>query len=106
MLLHKQESIRDVTYLNTEHLGTAEYDRRIVFDVYCENERGDNFLVEMQRGEQQFFKDRSVFYCTFPIREQAVRGREWNYELKRAYTVGILKFCIDSTDGPYFRRKT
>ena len=102
-LLHKQERIKDVTYLNTEHLGSAEYDRRAVFDVYCENERGEKFLVEMQRGEQQFFKDRSVFYSTFPIREQAVRGREWNYELKRVYTVGILNFCIDNTDGPYIR---
>ena len=51
-----------------------EYDRRAVFDVYCENEKGEKFLVEMQRGEQQFFKDRSVYYATFPIREQSQRG--------------------------------
>ena len=68
-LLFKEEVIKDVTYLNAEHLGTQEYDRRAVFDVYCENEKGEKFLVEMQRGEQQFFKDRSVFYSTFPIRE-------------------------------------
>ena len=61
-LLFKEEVIKDVTYLNAEHLGTQEYDRRAVFDVYCENEKGEKFLVEMQRGEQQFFKDRSVFY--------------------------------------------
>ena len=35
----------------------------------------------MQKAEQQFFKDRSVFYATFPIREQAKRG-DWNYRLK------------------------
>ena len=73
-LLFREEVIKDVTYLNAEHLGTQEYDRRAVFDVYCENEKGERFLVEMQRGEQQFFKDRSVFYSTFPIREQAKRG--------------------------------
>lgn len=43
----KDESIRDVTYLNTEQLGMQEYDRRAVFDVYCENEKGEKFLVEM-----------------------------------------------------------
>ena len=92
-LLFKEEVIKDVTYLNAEHLGTQEYDRRAVFDVYCENEKGEKFLVEMQRGEQQFFKDRSVFYSTFPIREQAKRG-EWDYELKAVYVVGILNsFC-------------
>lgn len=76
-LLFKEETVKDVTYMNTEHLGTQEYDRRAVFDIYCENEKGKKILVEMQKGEQQFFKDRSVFYSTFPIREQAKRG-EWN----------------------------
>lgn len=72
-LLFKEETVKDVTYLNAEHLDTQEYDRRAVFDVYCENEKGEKFLVEMQRGEQQFFKDRSVYYATFPIREQSQR---------------------------------
>ena len=93
-LLQGREEIRDITYLNTEHLGTQEYDRRAVFDVYCVNERGEHFLVEMQKGEQQFFKDRSIFYSTFAIREQAPRG-EWNYGLKGIYTIGILNFCFD-----------
>ncbi|WP_239060714.1 Rpn family recombination-promoting nuclease/putative transposase, partial [Bacteroides sp. 519] len=77
-LLPDGQVIKDVTYLNAEHLGTLEADRRAVFDVYCENEQGEKFLVEMQKGEQQFFKDRSVFYTTFPIREQAVKGKSWN----------------------------
>ena len=36
--LNGREVIKDVTYLNAEHLGTQEYDRKAVFDVYCENE--------------------------------------------------------------------
>uniref|UniRef100_UPI00342C47C3 PD-(D/E)XK nuclease family transposase n=3 Tax=uncultured Bacteroides sp. TaxID=162156 RepID=UPI00342C47C3 len=68
-LLQGEQTVKNVTYLNTEHLGTQEIDRRAVFDVYCEGENGEKFLVEMQRGEQQFFKDRSLFYTTFPIRE-------------------------------------
>ncbi len=88
-LLLKREVIKEVTYLNTQ-----EYDRRAIFDVYCENDRGEKILVEMQRGEQQFFKDRSVYYATFPIREQAPRG-VWDYELKSVYVVGILNFRFD-----------
>ena len=68
-LLFKEEMVKDVTYMNTEHLGTQEYDRRAIFDVYCENEKGEKFLVEMQKGEQ------------------SKRG-EWNYELKTVYTIG------------------
>ena len=95
-LLHGREQIKKLTYLNTEHLGTSEADRRAVFDVYCENEFGEKFLVEMQRGEQQFFKDRSLYYATFPIREQARRG-DWDYELQRVYVIGILNFSFDGT---------
>ena len=69
-LLHGREQIKKLTYLNTEHLGTGESDRRAVFDVYCENEHGEKFLVEMQRGEQQFFKDR-VFTKLFDAAEIA-----------------------------------
>ena len=100
-LLHGREEICEITYLNTEHLGTQEYDRRAVFDVYCVNEKGEHFLVEMQKGEQQFFKDRSVYYSTFAIREQAPRG-EWNYGLKGIYTIGILNFCFNKKDSTYY----
>lgn len=95
-LLQGKEEIRDITYLNTEHLGTQELDRRAVFDVYCVNEQGERFLVEMQKGEQQFFKDRSIYYSTFAIREQAPKG-EWDYELKGVYTVCILNFTFQNS---------
>lgn len=101
-LLQGREVVLDVNYLNTEHLGTQEYDRRAVFDVYCKNDKGEVFLVEMQKGEQQFFKDRSIYYSTSAIREQAPRG-EWNYELKGVYTIGILNFCFDKErEGNYY----
>ena len=103
-LLFGREIIKEVTYLNTDNLGTQEYDRRAVFDVYCQNDQGETILVEMQRGEQQFFKDRSVYYATFPIREQAPRG-EWNYELKGVYVIGILNFKFNDNDSDYYHHE-
>ena len=104
-LLEGRETISDLTYLNAEHLGTQERDRRAVFDVYCQNEKGEKFIVEMQKGEQQFFKDRSIYYSTFAIREQAPRG-EWNYQLKGVYTIGLLNFCFcDKDDDGDFRHE-
>lgn len=96
-LFSGREVVKDITYLNPEHLGSLELDRKAVFDVYCENEQGEKFLVEMQKGEQEFFKDRSLFYSTFPIREQARRGN-WDYELKAVYTIGILNFTFDNLE--------
>ncbi len=103
-LLSGREIVHDVTYLNVEHLGSRELDRKAVFDVYCENEQGEKFLVEMQKGEQEFFKDRSLFYSTFAIREQARRGN-WDYELKAVYTIGILNFTFDDTNNVNFHHE-
>ena len=100
-LLQGREEIKNISYLNAEHLGTQEYDRRAVFDVYCTNERGEYFLVEMQKGEQQFFKDRSIYYSSFAMREQAPRGN-WDYGLKAIYTIGILNFCFSTSTPSYY----
>jgi len=96
--------VKDLTYLNTEHLGTGEADRKAVFDVYCENENGEKILVEMQRGEQQFFKDRTLFYTTFPIREQQVI-KDWDYQLKAIYVIGILNFKFDKVHDNYYHHE-
>lgn len=103
-LLSGEEEIKDLTYLNTEHLGEHEEERKAVFDVYCVNEKGERFLVEMQKAEQRFFKDRSVYYSTFPIREQGPKGN-WNYELKAVYTIGILNFSFDDSDPNYYHHE-
>lgn len=95
--LFHDKDIRDVSYLNSEQLGDSEDDRRSVFDVYCEDAQGDKFVVEMQNVYQEFFKDRSVYYATIPIRDQGKKG-DWDFELKAVYTVGVLNFCL--TDDP------
>lgn len=95
LLKEEQGEIKDLTYLKTEHLGESELDRKAIFDLYCENEKGEKFIVELQKSKQNFFKDRTVYYSTFPIREQAKRA-EWDYELKAVYTIAILDFVFDS----------
>jgi predicted transposase/invertase (TIGR01784 family) len=94
LLKEEQGIIKDLTYLKTEHLGTTELDRKAIFDLYCENEKGEKFIVELQKTKQNFFKDRTLYYSTFPIREQAKRT-DWDYELKAVYTIAILDFVFD-----------
>lgn len=48
--------------------------------------------MEMQNAYQTYFKDRSLFYSTFPIREQAPKGSEWDFNLNNVYTVALLNF--------------
>lgn len=86
--------VKDVKYLNTEHFGETASARKAIFDVYCEGEDGEKFIVEMQNAYQEFFKDRSLFYSTFPIREQATKGAEWDFNLSRVYTIALLNFSM------------
>nr|WP_293834112.1 Rpn family recombination-promoting nuclease/putative transposase [uncultured Arsenicibacter sp.] len=94
LLIEQEGPIKSLTYLKSEHLGADALDRRAIFDLYCENERGEKFIVELQKSKQNFFKDRTLYYATFPIREQAKRT-DWNYELKAVYTIAILDFVFD-----------
>jgi predicted transposase/invertase (TIGR01784 family) len=93
-LLPQTNKIVDLTFKNTEQLGQTDLDRKAIYDIYCENEIGEKFIVELQKAKQNYFKERTIYYSTFPIREQAEKG-EWNYDLKTVYCIGILDFTFD-----------
>ena len=99
-LLQKKEGrIVSLSYLNRETLGFAKDTRKAVFDIFCENEKGEKFIVEMQKARQNFFKDRALFYSSSAIMQQG--QADWNYELKAVYIIAILDFVFEeSKDDP------
>jgi len=93
-LKEEQGQITGITYLKNESLGANQADRKAIFDLYCIDEGGERFIVELQRTAQKYFKDRLVYYATLPITEQAKQG-DWNFELKAVYVIAILDFVFD-----------
>lgn len=93
-ILPPKHQIADLTLKNSERMGLTDFDRKAIYDIYCESVTGEKFIVELQRAKQTFFKDRTLYYSTFPITEQAEKG-EWNYELKAVYCISILDFLFD-----------
>ena len=93
-----ESNIVDLTFKDKEQLGNTDQDRKAIYDIYCENEKGEKFIVELQKAKQKYFKDRTIYYSTFPIREQAEKG-EWNYQLKAVYCIGVLDFTFDDYDN-------
>ncbi|MBC7474618.1 MAG: Rpn family recombination-promoting nuclease/putative transposase [Candidatus Sericytochromatia bacterium] len=85
--------IEKLTFKTHEKLGESIIDRKAIFDLYCEDVQGNRFIVELQRVQQDFFKDRALYYSTFAIQEQAEKGK-WNYKLSGVYFVGILDFTL------------
>ena len=94
-LLHQEEGkIVSLSYIKSERLGLSTESRKAVFDIYCENEKGEKFIVELQKTKQEYFKDRALYYSTFAITDQAIQG-DWNFELKGVYVIAILDFIFD-----------
>ena len=93
-LLPEKHRIQDLQYTRNEYQGYTSLDRKAIFDLNCVSPSGERFIVELQKAKQNYFKDRSVYYSTFPIQEQAQRG-DWDYKLAAVYTIGILDFVFD-----------
>ena len=101
LLRYEDQEIKELRFKKQEQLPDTLEDRKVVYDLFCENEKGEKFIVEMQQAKQKFFKDRMLFYSTFPIKEQAPKGMiieeggkkvAWNYELKAVYVIAVLNF--------------
>ncbi len=90
-ILSLKSPIVDVTYGSQEKLPITIEDRKSVVDIYCESEDGSKFIVEMQKTKQLYFKDRSLLYASFPIVQQAKKGK-WNYKLSPVYVIAVLDF--------------
>ena len=100
--LPAHDQIHALSFKNSEQLGQTESDRKAIFDIYCENEKGEKFIVELQKAKQNFFKERTIYYATFPIQEQAEKG-VWDYNLKAVYCIGILDFTFDDHEQEPFK---
>ena len=90
-LFDGRKVIKDLKYNNSEHVGDIYTERKAIFDVYCESVDGEKFTVEMQNASQKYLKDRTIYYSTFPIREQAPKG-EWDFKLNPVYTVALVNY--------------
>jgi hypothetical protein len=102
-LLPLHHQIQQLTFKNPENLSDTIAERKAIFDIYCESRTGDKFIVEMQKAKIKYFKDRALFYSTFPIREQSEKG-DWNFQLLPIYFIAILDFEYDEQATPKFRR--
>lgn len=99
-LLQGERTVVDLRLLPTEHLPKTYQERNAVFDVYCSDENGNTFIVEMQNAYQDTFKARSVYYSTFPIQEGIEKGSPY-YSFPAVYTICLLNFKFrDQRDNP------
>ncbi|MFT3949864.1 MAG: Rpn family recombination-promoting nuclease/putative transposase [Agriterribacter sp.] len=105
-LFKGRKVIKELVYNPQENDGPAKHYRKIIFDLTCTGADGEIFIIEMQRADQKFFTDRTIFYTSGKLYEQGQKGkRDWNFELKEVYFIALMDFNFDRTrPGKYLHR--
>ena len=94
-LLVGEKHIKDIRFLDKEVLGGTIEDRSCIYDIYCTNEDGEQFIVEMQNRRQQNFRERALYYVSQAVVRQGERGASWMFDLKAVYGVFFMNFRLD-----------
>jgi len=82
--------ITDITYLPTELLGIQKEDKYVRFDLFCKNQDGDRFIVEMQNGRQQHYADRLRVYTSLATIQNLEQGDSEYKHVPRVYSFNMM----------------
>ena len=91
--------ITDVTFLPTELLGIKKEDKYVRFDLYCKNQEGDRFIVEMQNGKQQHYADRLRVYTSFATVQNLKPGDDKYEHVPRVYSFNMMSYNLPEFKG-------
>ena len=93
-LLVGERHIEDITFLDKEVLPEMLERRGVIYDIYCTDTNGEQFIVEMQNREQTYFRERALYYVSRTISRQGERGMHWQFDLKAVYGVFFMNFVL------------
>lgn len=101
-LLEGEQRITNITFKDKEQLSVTKDMRGIIYDVFCETDKGEHIIVEMQNRYQEYFIDRAIFYASRAIVGQGIKG-DWNYKVAPVYTICFMNFNIEGNTPQKFR---
>ena len=105
-LLVDEMHIRDVTFKDKEQLADSKDLRGCIFDIYCETDDGNHFIVEMQNRWVPFFVNRSIYYASKAIvgqRKKTIEQKPALYQLMPVYVVCLMNFMPKDNAVSKFR---
>lgn len=94
-------AIREVTFIQNEIKGVTRDSRSGIYDLFCKDEMGNEFIVEMQLSEYPEFIQRMKFYAFYRLNTLIRKGDYQFDNLPRIYCIGILAVSIFSHIADY-----
>ena len=98
-LLEPASPIVSITYGDPEVIPDNDVMKRSVFDVLCRDEKGTEFIVEMQNSHFSNMKERLLYYACRLIDHQGRKGNEWQYNLRPVVGICIMNQTISGLDS-------
>ena len=92
------EHIREVRFINNERTRETGKDKTIIHDVICTTDNGTRFIVEMQKGDQENFIMRALYYVSRGVTDQAVRlegDPVWEYNVMPVAGIFVTAFEVE-----------
>ena len=106
------DKILDIVYRNVEQLGFDAESAKVYYDIFCQCADGKDFIVEMQCSPQKYYRERMIFYSTYPLQHQYIEAKtEYNnlpepkrpfrftYKLYPVYIISITEFALEHEAG-------
>ena len=72
-LLPPHHQIKDLSFKNNENLGSMPIDRKAIFDIYCQAQNGERFIVEIQKAKQNFSRTEAFIIQPFRFRNRRLK---------------------------------
>lgn len=86
--------ITDIVLLPTELLGFTKKEKRIIFDLYCEDQSLNRIIIEMQRAGQDYYVNRTLYYMSRSISKSVKRG-DMHYRMGMNLSLHLLDYRIN-----------
>ncbi len=93
-LINSPIAIREVTFIQNEIKGITRDSRSGIYDLFCKDEKGNEFIVEMQLSQYPEFIQRMKFYAFYRLNTLIRKGDYQFDNLPKIYCIGILSVSI------------
>lgn len=106
-----EKTIKTLSFNDKEQHGLLLSSKNSTFDLYCTTDQGERLIVEMQFDSQASFRDRMLYYASFPIQlqmmermqelqrrvdagESITSAMRMDYKLSPVYVISIVNFTL------------
>lgn len=91
--LEGEEAVEDVTYLQTDQNPEYAYKKQSMVDVLCRDQKGTQFIIEMQVAKFSGFEERAQYYAAKAYINQMNEGEKYQ-DLKEVIFIALTDYVM------------